>query len=256
MSTATQTVPTRRAAADAGIPFARLVRVEWRKATDTRAARWLLAVTAVGTIALMLAPLLAKNSIEQSWTVYLQFTAFGLGTLLPVVSILTMTSEWNQRTVLTTFAQEPRRARVVGAKVAVSGLMAVAGIVFGALVTAAALGIASASGRDLNANLDTAHAIGYALFITANIGVGVAFGALLQNTPAAIVLNFVLPTIFGILGAAVASLGRWIDTGTTFNWLVEGDFDGHVPNILASVGLWLVLPLALGVVRTVRREIK
>ena len=31
------------------IPFSRLVRVEWAKATDTRAARWLLALVALST---------------------------------------------------------------------------------------------------------------------------------------------------------------------------------------------------------------
>ena len=31
------------------IPFSRLVRVEWAKATDTRAARWLLALVALAS---------------------------------------------------------------------------------------------------------------------------------------------------------------------------------------------------------------
>ncbi len=257
--TATDTVrpaPRTPLAPPAAIPFGRLVRVELRKATDTRAARWLLGISALATVALMLAPLLAKNSIDQSWSTYLMFAGFGLSSLLPVVSILTLTTEWTQRTVLTTFAQEPRRSRVVSAKVTVSLLMALAAIVFGALVTAGALGIASATGRDLVNDLGAANVMGFVLFVLANVAMGVAFGAVLHNSAAAIVLFFVLPVIFGFLNAAISSVGRWIDTGTTFNWLAEGDFDGHVPNILVSLGLWVVLPLAAGVVRTVRREIK
>src|SRR5207247_9033606 len=87
------------------------------KATDTPAARWLILTVALTTTGLMLAPLLAKNTIDQTQTSYLAFAALALTVLLPVVSILTLTSEWTQRTVLATFTQEPRRARVIKARV-------------------------------------------------------------------------------------------------------------------------------------------
>ncbi|GAB2480069.1 ABC transporter permease [Jatrophihabitans fulvus] len=239
----------------ARIPYGRLLRVEWRKATDTRAARWLIGLTALATAALMLAPLLARNSIDQTYSSYLLFAGFGLATLLPVVSILTLTSEWTQRTVLTTFTQEPRRVRVVSAKIVVALLMALGAIVYGAIVTAVALVIASAGGRDLTNDLGAANTIGYALFVLANIAMGVALGALLHNSAAAIVLFFVLPAALGFLGAALKAVGEWIDPGTTFNWLLEGDLGGHVPNILVSAVLWIAIPLTAGLVRTVRREI-
>ncbi len=54
------------------IPFTRLVRVEWAKATDTRAARWLLALVALSTAGIMLAPILAPTSFDQTYTSYLQ----------------------------------------------------------------------------------------------------------------------------------------------------------------------------------------
>jgi len=101
-----------------------------------------------------LVPMLSPSSIERTYASYLGFAAGGLSILLPVVSILTLTSEWSQRTVLTTFTQEPRRIRVINAKVAVSLLLAAAGAVFGALVTLAGLGVAAASGRELDANLN------------------------------------------------------------------------------------------------------
>ncbi|MEP7180542.1 MAG: hypothetical protein ABI775_15760 [Pseudonocardiales bacterium] len=229
MTSTTITRPVRSAdspehdAAGAGIPFSRLLRVEWGKATDTRAARWLLALVAASTIGLMLVPLLSPSSIDQSYASYLGFAAGGLSILLPVVSILTLTSEWSQRTVLTTFTQEPRRIRVINAKVTVSLLLAAAGAVFGALVTAAGLGVAAASGRELDANLNAGILVGYVLYVFLNVAIGVALGALLHNSAAAIVSNFGLTIAFGLLGRASDSLGQWVDTATTFNWVLNLD---------------------------------
>ncbi len=108
------------------IPFRRLLRVEWGKATDTRAARWLLGLVALSTVGMMLAPVLAPASIDQTYTSYLGIAAIALSILLPVVAILMLSGEWSQRTVFTTFTQEPRRIRVVNAKLAASLLMVVA----------------------------------------------------------------------------------------------------------------------------------
>jgi len=261
MTSATMTSPVRPVdaqspgAAFPAIPFSRLLRVEWGKATDTRAARWLLALVAASTVGLMLAPLLAPSRIDQTYTSYLRFAAVGLSILLPIVSILTLTSEWSQRTVLTTFTQEPRRIRVINAKVTVSLLLAGAGAVFGGLVTAAGLGVAAATGRELDANLNAGVLVGYLLFVLLSVATGVAFGALLHNSAAAIVLYFALPIAFALLGRASTSLGQWVDSGTTFDWVLNGEWSGHTPQILATVLLWVALPVAAGLVRTVRREI-
>ena len=242
--------------ADDPIPFRRLVRVEWSKATDTRAARWLIALTGAATVLVMLAPLLATHSIDQTAASYLSYAGLALTVLLPVVSIMTLTAEWSQRTVLSTFIQEPRRTRVISAKVSVSMIMAGIATVFGAVVTAVALGVAVLAGRDITNDLDATVAIGFVLFVFVNMAMGVAFGALLHNTSASIVAFFLLPTLFGILGAAVNSVGRWIDPSRTFGWLQDGDWGGHYAQIATSLLLWLVLPLAVGLARTARREIK
>lgn len=261
MTSTTITRPDRSADAHspeatfAGIPFSRLFRVEWGKATDTRAARWLLALVPVLTVGVMLAPLLAPSSIDQTYTSYLRFALIGLIILLPVVAILTLTSEWSQRTALTTFTQEPRRIRVIRAKVTVSLLLGGAAAVFGGLVTAAGLAVAAASGRELEANLDAGVIVGYLLVVLLNVFMSVALGALLHNSAAAIVLSFALPITFATLGFALKSVADWIDTATTFDWVLNGQWSGHTPQILVSVALWIVIPLAAGVVRTVRREI-
>ncbi|HVQ94495.1 MAG TPA: hypothetical protein VMU51_25885 [Mycobacteriales bacterium] len=261
MTNATMTRPDRTAGTPsppvslAGIPFGRLLRVEWRKATDTRAARWLLILVAASTVGMMLAPVLAPAKIDQTYSSYLGFAGVGLSILLPVVSILTLTSEWSQRTVLTTFTQEPRRSRVINAKVAVSLLLAAAAVVFGGLVTAAGLGAAAASGRELDANLNLGVVLGYLLYVLLNVLMGVALGALFHNSAAAIALSFALPAAFAVLGYAVSSLAEWIDSSTTFEWVLQGEWSGHLPQITVSVAVWVAIPLAAGLFRTLRREI-
>ena len=240
----------------ATIPFARLLRVEWGKATDTRAARWLLGITGLASIAIMLAPILAKTKIAQTTQHYVQFPAFVLSTLLPVVAILTLTSEWTQRTVLTTFTQEPRRSRVVAAKVAVSGLLALAATAFGAAVAAGGVVLVEAGGRHVTDNLGWGQLIGFPLFLLANMLLGTAFGAVLHNSAAAIVLVFVLPTAFTFLGQAVHGVQQWLDPSTTFGWMMTGEWAGHGAKMAASLAVWVVVPLVAGMVRTVRREIK
>ena len=261
MTTTTMTHPVRTPGADTpgatfpGIPFGRLVRVEWGKATDTRAARWLLVAVAATTVGLMLAPILSPSTIDQSYTSYLGFAAVALSILLPVVSILTLTSEWSQRTALATFTQEPRRMRIITAKITVSLMLGVGAAVFGGLVTAAGLGVAAASGRTLDANLDAGLLVAFLLYVVLNVMTGVALGALVHNSAAAIVASFVLPIGFALLGRTSQLVADWLDYSTAFNWLLNGEWSGHTAQILVSVMLWVAIPLAAGLVRTVRREI-
>jgi len=236
------------------IPFSRLVRVEWAKATDTRAARWLLALVALSTAAMMLAPVLAPTSFDQTYASYLGVAALALAILLPVVAILMLTGEWSQRSVFTTFTQEPRRIRVVNAKLAASLVLGGGAAVFGGVVTAAGLGLASASGRALEANLTVGAITGYLLFVLLNVLAGVALGALLQNSATAIAACFALPAAFALLGTASTLVADWIDM-STWSWVLENKWGGHVPQISVSVLFWVAVPLAAGVVRTIRRDV-
>jgi ABC-2 type transport system permease protein len=243
-------------AAMAGIPFARLVRVEWDKTTGTRAARWVLASTAATTVALMLVPLLAPGRVEQTTAKYLGFTAIGVTILLPVLAILALTGEWSQRTAMTTFTQESRRSRVINAKVAVAAVLAVVGAAFGALVTGVGLTVAAGIGRDVHANLSAVVVAGYLLFVLLNVLTGVVFGLLLQNSAAAVALYFALPIVSGLLSQALPSSAvEWVDTTTTFSWVLYGQWSGHTPQIVVTFVLWVVVPFAAGLVRTLRREV-
>src|SRR5215210_1651192 len=230
----TMTIPPRTYGAETAptsglrpIPFPRLVRAEWGKATDTRAARWLLALVALSTIGMMLAPILAPTSIDQTYTSYLRVAALALSILLPVVAILLFTGEWSQRGVFTTFTQEPRRIRVVNAKLAASLVLGGGGAVFGGVVTAAGLGLASASGRALEADLTAGAVTGYLLFVLLNLFAGVALGALLQSSATAIAASLALPAAFALLGTASKLVADWIDTSTPWGkWVLENDWGG------------------------------
>ena len=161
---------------------------------------------ALSTAGMMLVPILAPTSFDQTYTSYLRVAAVGLTILLPVVAILMFTGEWSQRSAITTFTQEPRRIRVVNAKLAVSLMLGGGAAVFGGVVTAAGLGLASASGRALEANLTVGAITGYLLFVLLNVLAGVALGALLQSSAAAIAASFALP-------AAVRGARHRIDAG-------------------------------------------
>ena len=237
------------------IPFVRLVRVEWAKATDTRAARWLLALAALLTAGMMLVPVLAPTTFDQTYASYLRVAALGLTILLPVVAILMLTGEWSQRSIMTTFTQEPRRIRVLNAKLAVSMVLSGGAAVFGGVVTAAGLGLASASGRVLEADLTAGGIAGYLLFVVLNVLAGVALGALLQSSATAIAASFALPAAVAVLGTASTLVADWIDMSTTWNWVLENDWAGHVPQISVSIVFWVAVPLAAGVVRTIRRDV-
>ena len=228
------------------IPFSRLLRVEWGKATDTRACP-LAARRGRGVDS---RPDAGADPVSHRASSRPTRATSGtprsrLSILLPVVAILTLTSEWSQRTDLTTFTQEPRRMRVVIAKIVVSLMLGVGAAVFGALVTAAGLGVAAASGRTLDANLERRPPGRPSwLYVLLNIMSGVALGALVHNSAAAIVVSFVLPIGFALLGQASSVVADWLDYSTTFNWLLNGQWSGHTAQIIVAILLWVAAPLS------------
>lgn len=237
------------------IPFARLVRVEWAKATDTRAARWLLVLVALSTVGMMMVPVIAPTTFDHTYASYLRVGALGLTLLLPVVAILMLTGEWSQRSVMTTFTQEPRRLRVLNAKLVASMVLGGVGAFFGGVVAAAGIALAAASGRSLESNLTVGAITGYLLFVLLNVLAGVALGALLQSSATAIAASFALPATFAALGTASTLVSDWIDMSTTWNRVLQNDWAGRVPQISFSIVFWVAIPLAAGAVRTTRRDV-
>ncbi len=241
--------------APGSIPFARLVRVEWIKATDTRAASWLLAMVVLSTAGIMVVPVVAPSTFDQTQASYLRVAALGLSILLPVVALLTFTGEWSQRTAMTTFTQEPRRMRVMNAKLTVALLLSLGGAVVGGALAVVGIAAASASGRTIVANLSAGAVASYAFYVLLNVFAAVALGVLLQNSAAAISATFALPAVFHLFGIASSLISEWIDMSTPWNWVLVNDWGGHLPQISVSIMFWVVIPLAAGLVRTVRRDV-
>ena len=255
MTTATTTLST-TTSHDLGIPFSRSLRVEWHKSIDTRAARWLLASVALVSVIAAIVPIATPHSSAQDLANYLTITAIGVTLLLPVVSILTLTSEWSQRTVLSTYTQDPRRGRVLAAKLAAGlGLAAIGGLA-GLVIASSGLQISHALGRPVSWDIGSSELIGYGLFVLLSSLMGMAFGALLHNTAAAIAAYFAIPTLVTLAAVPLSHIRDWIDTTTTFAWILHGEWSGHIPQIATSVSIWAVIPLLAGLTRTLRRDVE
>lgn len=245
---------------DAAPGLGRLTRVELRKAIDTRAGRWLLVAVAIASIAGIGLALAFSDPPDRTFAGLLGASLLPSSIVLPIVGILAVTSEWSQRTALSTFGLTPRRERVVAAKLLaaiVLGLAAMAvSLLSAAIANLIAIGFLDADG----AWSITAAAAGQAtLFALFNVLIGTAFGLLWLNSPLAIVTYFALPTVLGILTSTISAIegsGRWLDTTRTFEPLTNGTAAGADWSRLGvSLALWLVLPMVIGIWRIRRSEI-
>lgn len=255
----TSTVPSRRAGAAAvrRPSFVTLTRVELRKTVDTRAGRVMLGLTVL--LAMVGLGYLAATGGNETlnYSDWARDAGTAVVTLLPVVGVLAMASEWTQRTVLTTFTLTPRRVRVLAAKLvavfvvglavtaAVDVLAAVALVIRSVIVGQAAswAGIGSAVGGSMVA-------AGLSLLM------GAALGALLMQTAVAIVAYFVAPNaVLLAVGQLAEDKAEWVHVNSAFWRLSTFDVSGHVGTIVSALLLWIGLPLALGVVRSLRRNV-
>jgi hypothetical protein len=251
------------AAGPAGLPrppLARLTYVELRKMTDTRAGFWLLLIIVAATAAAAILRMALGNESDRTLQDAFSVAQLPCSVLLPVLAILCVTSEWSQRTALTTFALVTKRSRIVTAKVlaavAISALAVV--LALASALVASAIGSA-AFGADGGWSLSVS-ALGEA-FILQLIGTlgGIAFGMVFLASAPAIVLYFVLPTLWGIITAIIPGmddLARWLDLGQTTTDLSEFDISGvGWARLATSVALWVAVPFAIGLWRIVRRVI-
>ncbi len=243
-----------------GIPWTRLVRVELRKQLDTRAGRWLLGLVVAVDIALMSLLLWAGEPGALGWAGLTEAASAGQLLLLPLIGVLAATSEWSQRTALTTFVLEPRRTRVHGAKAAAAGVLAL--VVMVATVAAAALAnLVGGALRDGAGpwQLEWAFLGGNLLGLLLLVLQGLAFGLALLSTPAAIVAYLALPTAWTLVGSLVPALrtpAEWLDMSGPMTQLMAGTTSGgDWARLATSTALWVGVPLAIGLWRTARRDV-
>jgi ABC-type transport system involved in multi-copper enzyme maturation permease subunit len=235
----------------------RMTAVELRKMTDTRSGFWLqLAVVAL-TVAVVTGVALVGHAGDQTLRRMLNAAVQPASVLLPVMGVLLVTSEWSQRTTLTTFTLVPRRSRVVAAKLGASVLLSLAALVVAFAVAAVGTAIAS-PGVDHVWSLPIGQLAQIVVVLTAGMMGGVAFGAVLLASAPAIVALFAQPLVTGALGSihALEGVARWTDPTHSLEPMTE-----HLMSATewaragTTLALWLVLPLAIGVWRISRSEV-
>lgn len=236
-----------------------LVRVELRKSVDTRAGRWLLGLTLVTSLGTVILYLIFGQSDEHRCSDFLYTSQVPMIFVLPVLGILSMTSEWSQRTALQTFALVPDRSRVLRSKVL--GLISLVVLLVAASVVAATIATAIAALGNGGGAGPLASAIGRVLlFDSLAILTGAGFGLALLNAPAAIVGFFVLPTLFTALVSLISALSdpvMWLNWAENVTALLGDDLTGHKwAKLVVSVLAWGFLPLAVGRVRVLRRDVQ
>jgi ABC-2 type transport system permease protein len=251
------------------VPFGRLVRVELRKMHDTRAGFWLLLVTGLLLVLTAVITLLVTvlNDFAITAGTLSQIMVVPLSLLLPVLAITTVTSEWSQRTALTTSTLESHRVRVLLAK-----LVTVVGLALTTILVAVVIGAltnvvhAALSGTAADWSVDGSAlawlVVNQLLYFLMAFGVAMC----LLSTPAAVAVYYVIALLlpFMVWGPVFAifewaqDVIPWIDLGFAMTPLIEGrEATGTTYAQVAVTSLvWVVLPLVLGQARVRRTELK
>ena len=249
------------------IPLLRLTQVELRKMFDTRSGFWLIASIVITAVLATAGAILFVPDNEITYATFVSAIRFPMAVILPVIAILAVTSEWTQRSGLTTFTLIPHRSRVITAKALSSVIVGVVAVLvafaIGALGTV--LG-AAVTGSDLVWNLSITEVLYFVLGSVLSLMIGFMLGVLIRASAGAIaayfVYSFLLPTIFGLLAAGVTwfrDLQPWVDVqfaqGALFSF--GGPLTGEQWANIAVTGLiWLIIPLAIGLGFVTRVEVK
>lgn len=241
------------------VSLATLVKVEMRKMVDTRAGMWLLIIIGVLTAAIVVIFSLVADADDRTFNNFMGTTGTPQGFLLPVLGILLVTQEWGQRTGMVTFTLEPHRGRVLWSKVLAAVLFGLAAVVVAMIV--AALATLAGGANDAWGSFGLDDVGKFVLLQVSGVIGGMAFGLLFLNSAAAIVVNYVLPTVFSIVASLWGWLNKaqaWIDLGTSQQPLFDGShLSGKEWAQLGSGTLiWVVIPFAIGMWRVLRAEVK
>jgi ABC-2 type transport system permease protein len=260
----TDAAPVRRPART--IPCARLVTVELRKMFTTRSGFWMLVSIGVLTpIAAGSVVVLAPDS-DVTYESFTRASGFPLSVILPMIAILAVTSEWSQRSGLTTFTLVPSRGRVIGAKAAATLLVGLGSVALAFAVGALGNVVGSAlAGVDTVWDISLTMAPQMVLFNLIGMAIGFTLGVVLRNSAAAIVgyfvVSLVLPGVLLLLAQVrpwFEDLQPWIDWNETQVALLEGAMDtGEEWAMLGSTTMiWIVIPLVVGLLSLSRSEVK
>ncbi|MGI8712552.1 MAG: ABC transporter permease [Solirubrobacteraceae bacterium] len=237
---------------------ARLTAVELRKMLDTRAGFWLplgiAAITAITGIVTML----SGTAPDHTFRHVLDNALLPEGLLLPVMGVLLVTGEWSQRTALTTFTLVPGRSRVLGAKLGAAVIVSVVALALGLAVSAIAVAVGSGGSAGTWSLAPVMIPQAFAYLATAMI-TGVAFGAAVMISAPAIVAYLILPTAWNALAGGVHALhhvATWLDSSRSLAPLTSHPLSAtEWAHALATLAVWMVLPLLVGWWRLLRHDV-
>ena len=247
------------------IPLSRLVGVELRKMFDTRSGFWLMASILITSVLATAAIIVFAPDDQQTYDNFAAAVGIPMTVILPIIGILAVTSEWSQRSGLTTFTLVPHRGRVLWAK-----FIAAVGVGVGAMFVALVVGALGTLVGSLVTGLDPVWNVSVTEFALIVLGsvlgmlFGFMLGVLIRNSAGAIVAYFVyslvLPPLVQLLAVNAkwfADVQPWIDYADARNVLFNGSVTSEQWQHLAVSGtIWFLVPLAIGLVIVRRAEVK
>jgi len=261
---ATEPVLERRTGAGQ-MPLSRVVGVELRKMFDTRAGFWLVASIGITGLLATIATILFAPDADVTYDTFATAVGFPMTVILPMISLLSITGEWSQRTGLTTFTLVPDRRRVMTAKTIAAVAVAVASMLFalglGALGNLVGSTIA---GTSQVWDVSLAHSATIILGNLIGLLTGTMLGMVFRNSAGALVAYFfyslLLPTLAGLLAASqdwFRDLQPWVDLNYAQSALFIGSLTGEQwANLAVTAAIWVLLPGAVGLRLVLRSEVK
>lgn len=250
----------------APIPFRRVLNVELRKMFDTRSGFWLMTSIVLLSVVATAATIVFAPDDEITYESFATAIGFPMSIILPIIAILAVTSEWSQRSGLTTFTLVPSRGRVIGAKATATFLVGLVSMAIAFAVGALGTLVGSAlAGVDTVWNISLSSAPQIVLGNLVGMAIGFTLGVVLRNSPAAIVgyfvVSLVLPGILLLLAQVrdwFEDLQPWIDWNYTQVNLFEGATNTarEWAMLGSTTAIWIVVPLILGVLFLRRSEVK
>lgn len=248
------------------IPTTRLVKIELRKMFNTRSGSWMLISIGVLSVIATGAVLIFAPDSEIAYENFATAIGFPMSVILPMIAILGVTSEWSQRSGLTTFTLVPSRGRVIGAKAFATFVVGVVSMAVAFAVGAVGNLLGSTiMGLDTVWDISLPAAAQILLGNLVGMAIGFTLGVVLRNSAAAIVgyfvVSFVLPGILALLASVrvwFADLQPWIDWNYTQVALFENATDTarEWAALASTTGIWIVIPLLIGLLFVRRSEVK
>lgn len=257
--------PTRPRTSHRDIPLSRIVTTELRKMLDTRSGSWLAANILILTVLATVAVIAFAPENQLTYGTFVAAVGIPTSLVLPMIAILSVTSEWSQRSGQTTFTLVPHRRRVIAAKAVASLAVAVVSIplALGAGAVGTIIGSAIA-GLDPTWDLTVTNLLTIGLANILSVLVGFTLGVLIRSSAAALVAyfvyQFVLPTLAMLLAASqpwFRDLEPWVDFDYAQNALFGAAVTTEQWAQIGVTGLiWLAIPLAVGLRLVTRAEVK